>query len=292
MISPNRNNLLLHFVSSIVNHPLLTLDGSMSDLGMPSLKRFCLALLLAAVVILSGGAAFAAEPDDADDPLESMNRKFFDFDMFLDRILVKPVAKVYVAVVPPPGRHAIRHVLDNMGEPVVFANNLLQGEFHRADITMGRFLLNSTFGLGGIFDLASQSGLPKQSGDFGQTLYVWGVGSGPYLFLPIIGPSNPRDAIGYGVDNVADPVGYAFFVAGALRWVNYARAGTDNVDGRSQQLDTLDELQKNAIDFYAEVRSLARQRRAIQLRHGEPGPYPKLDLLQQPQESAKAESVK
>ncbi len=264
----------------------------MSDLGMPSVKRFCLALLLAAVVVLSAGPAIADQPDDTDDPLESMNRKFFDFDLFLDRILVKPLAKAYVGLVPPPGRHAIRHVLDNMNEPIVFANNLLQGEFHRADITMGRFLLNSTFGLAGIFDLASHSGLPKQNGDFGQTLYVWGVGSGPYLFLPILGPTNPRDAIGFGVDNAADPIGYAFWTAGGLRWASYARAGTDNVDSRSQQLDTLDELQKNAIDFYAEIRSLARQRRAIQLRHGEPGPYPKLDLLDQPQESAKAESLK
>jgi phospholipid-binding lipoprotein MlaA len=258
---------------------------------MPSLKRFCLALLLAAVVVLSGGAALADQPDDTDDPLESMNRKFFDFDLFLDRILVKPLAQVYVAVVPPPGRHALRHVLDNMNEPIIFANNLLQGEFHRADITLGRFLLNSTFGFGGIFDLASHSGLPKQNGDFGQTLYVWGVGSGPYLFLPVLGPTNPRDAVGFSVDNVGDPIGVAFWTAG-IRAANWARAGTDNVDARSQQLDTLDELQKNAIDFYAEIRSLARQRRAIQLRHGEPGPYPKLDLLDQPQESAKAESVK
>jgi phospholipid-binding lipoprotein MlaA len=288
---PSTEHLLLHFVTSIVNHCLLILDVSMSDLGMPSLKRFCLALLLAAVVVLSGGAALADQSDDTDDPLESMNRKFFDFDLFLDRILVKPVAQVYVAVVPAPGRHALRHVLDNMNEPIIFANNLLQGEFHRADITLGRFLLNSTFGFAGIFDLASQSGLPKQNGDFGQTLYVWGVGSGPYLFLPVLGPTNPRDTVGFTVDNVGDPIGVAFWTAG-IRAANWARAGTDNIDARSQQLDTLDELQKNAIDFYAEIRSLARQRRAIQLRHGEPGPYPKLDLLDQPQESAKAGSVK
>jgi phospholipid-binding lipoprotein MlaA len=288
MRNPQTEHLLLHFVGSIVNHLLLTLDGSISDLGMPGLKRYCLAVLLTAVVVLSGGAALAAQPDDTDDPLESMNRKFFDFDLFLDRILVKPAAQAYVAVVPAPGRHAIRHVLDNMNEPIIFANNLLQGEFHRADITMGRFLLNSTFGLAGLFDLASHSGLPKQNGDFGQTLYVWGVGSGPYLFLPIIGPTNPRDAVGFGVDNVGDPVGVAFWTAG-IRAVNWGRAGTDNIDGRSQQLDTLDELQKNAIDFYAEIRSLARQRRAIELRHGEPGPYPKLDQLDQPQASAKAE---
>jgi phospholipid-binding lipoprotein MlaA len=246
---------------------------------MPNLKHSVLALLVASVLVLSGGAARAAETDDVNDPLESVNRVFFDFDLFLDRILLKPAAQVYVAVIPPPGRHAVRHVLTNMNEPIVFANNMLQGEWHRADITVGRFLLNSTFGLAGIFDWASQSGLPKQNGDFGQTLYVWGFGSGPYLFLPLLGPSNPRDALGYGIDSYADPVGYAFFHAGGLRWAGYTRWGFDTVDERSQQLDTLDELQKNAIDFYAEIRSLSRQRRAIELRHGEPGPLPKLESI-------------
>jgi len=247
-----------------------------------------LALLLAAVLAVSGSAPLAAQSDDNNDPLESMNRKFFDFDLFLDRIVVKPVARAYVKVVPAPGRHAIRHVLDNMNEPIVFANNVLQGQFRRAGITTGRFLLNSTFGFGGILDLASHSSLPKQSGDFGQTLYAWGVGPGPYLFLPVLGPTNPRDAVGFGVDSAADPVGYAFWTAGSLRYINYSRSLTDNIDQRSQQLDTLDELQKNAIDFYSEVRSLARQRRDIELRHGEPGPLPKLDQLDQRQRSATA----
>lgn len=260
---------------------------------MSNLKRYYLALVLASALAFSVGTARAAAPDDVDDPLESMNRTFFDFDLFLDRILLKPAAEVYVAVIPPPGRHAVRHVLDNMNEPIVFANNMLQGEFHRADVTVGRFLLNSTFGLAGIFDWASESGLPKQNGDFGQTLYVWGFGSGPYLFLPLLGPTNPRDAFGYAVDSEADPIGYAFWYAGGLRWVDFTRFGVDTVDDRSRQLDTLDELQKNAIDFYAEIRSLSRQRRAIELRHGEPGPYPKLESMFQPgDEPAKSQAAK
>jgi phospholipid-binding lipoprotein MlaA len=256
----------------------------MFDSRMLNLKRYFLAIFLISVMTLASGAARAAETDEVNDPLESMNRVFFDFDLFLDRILLKPVTEVYVAVIPEPGRHAVHHALNNMNEPIVFANNMLQGEFHRADITLGRFLLNSTFGLAGIFDWASQSGLPKQNGDFGQTLYVWGFDSGPYLFLPVLGPTNPRDAIGYGVDSYADPIGYAFWYSGGLRWANYARFGTDTLDSRSQELDTLDELQKNAIDFYAEIRSLSRQRRAIELRHGEPGPMPKLDSMYQPSE--------
>jgi phospholipid-binding lipoprotein MlaA len=179
-------------------------------------------------------------------------------------------------------------VLQNMNEPIVFANDMLQGQFARAHITVARFLLNSVFGLGGIFDWASEDGLPKQSGDFGQTLYVWGVPSGPYLVLPFLGPTNPRDAIGYGVDSLADPIGYAFWNAGGLRWVTWTRFGLDTLYGRSQHLHTLDELQKTAIDFYAEVRSLTRQRRAIELRHGEPAPSPAFDNFDEETEPAPA----
>jgi phospholipid-binding lipoprotein MlaA len=228
------------------------------------------------VVVLSAGIA-RAQPEDMNDPLEPMNRVFFNFDMFLDRILMKPVAEVYVAVVPDPGRHAIHNVLQNMNEPIIFANDMLQGEFARAHITLARFLLNSTFGLAGIFDWASEEGLPKQSGDFGQTLYVWGVPSGPYLVLPFLGPTNPRDAIGYGVDSVADPIGYAFWYGGGLRWANWSRFGAETVDDRAAQLNTLEELQKTAIDFYAEIRSLSRQHRAVVLRHGAPAPSPAFD---------------
>ena len=238
--------------------------------------------------ILAGTGAFAAEAaaapesDDLNDPLESVNRAVFDFNMFLDRIALKPLAQAYVAVVPEPGRHAVRHVLDNMNEPIVFANNMLQGEFSRAHTTVARFLLNSVFGLGGIIDWGPHEHLVQQSGDFGQTLYVWGVPDGPYLMLPLLGPSNPRDAIGFGVDSYADPVGYAFWNAGGLQWVDWTRFGVDGIDQRADNLETLDDLQKNAIDFYAEVRSLYRQHRAQELRHGEPGPMPRFDSIDEP----------
>jgi phospholipid-binding lipoprotein MlaA len=238
------------------------------------LKRHIVFVVLASVLIFSTGAASAQA--EGSDPLEPMNRAFFNFDMFLDRILLKPVAQAYVAVVPDPGRRAVHNVLQNMNEPIIFANDLLQGDFSAAHITMARFLMNSTFGLAGIFDWASESGLPKQSGDFGQTLYVWGVPSGPYLFLPLIGPTNPRDAIGYGVDTIADPIGYAFWTSG-LVWASYSEFGAQTVDERSRQLNTLDELQKTAIDFYAEIRSLSQQERAIVLRHGQPSPSPAFD---------------
>jgi phospholipid-binding lipoprotein MlaA len=281
--------MLLHFNRAVVNHftPFIRDQGAESVGSMfrtaavggymiAKLSRLCLVLLFVSAVGMSACAA-ATQADDVNDPLEPMNRVFFDFDMFVDRIMFKPLAQVYVAVVPDPGRHAVRHALDNMNEPIVFMNNLLQGEFMRAHTTAGRFLLNSLFGIGGMFDWATGAGLKAQTGDFGQTLYVWGFNSGPYLFLPILGPTNPRDAFGYGVDSMADPIGYAFWYAGGLRWAAWTRMGVDAVDQRSQQLDTLDQLQKSAIDFYAELRSLSRQHREIELHNGEPTPLPKLN---------------
>ena len=222
--------------------------------------------------------AARAEFEKTNDPLEPLNREIFDVNLFIDRVALKPVAKGYVAVVPEAGRDAIRHFLDNLGEPLVFGNNILQGEFKRAHDTFARFLMNTTFGLGGVMDLASKAGLEKQTGDFGQTLYSWGVPDGPYLVLPLFGPSNPRDAVGMGVDGYADPwnrlaSNYHYWYMGLVR------GGVDGIDQRARNLDTFDELQRNAIDFYAELRSLWRQHRASQLRHGEPAPVPDLDTL-------------
>ena len=149
-----------------------------------------------------------AEFDKTNDPLEPMNRKILDFNLFLDRILIKPVAEGYRWIVPEYARNRMRNFLDNLNEPVIFINDTLQGEFHRANTTAGRFLFNSTFGVGGLWDRASQIGMEKQSGDFGQTLYTWGVPDGPYLVLPLLGPSNPRDIVGMVVDGYADPFSY------------------------------------------------------------------------------------
>lgn len=242
------------------------------------------ALLLLTVFALGACAtpptdpAARAEFDKTNDPLEPLNREVLDFNLFIDRIALKPVAQGYVAVVPEIGRDAIRHFLDNLGEPIVFANDLLQGQFKRAHDTFGRFLTNSTLGIGGMIDVASKAGLEKQTGDFGQTLYSWGVPDGPYLVLPIFGPSDPRDAVGMGVDGYADP--WDHMAANYHYWyLSLVRGAVDGIDQRARNLDTFDELQRNAIDFYAELRSLWRQHRAAELRHGEPAPIPDLDSL-------------
>jgi phospholipid-binding lipoprotein MlaA len=236
------------------------------------------ALTLAACATPPTEPAARAEFERTNDPLEPFNREVFDFNLFIDRVALKPIAQGYVAVVPEAGRNALRHFFDNLNEPIVFGNNLLQGEFKRAHDTFGRFLMNSTLGLGGTLDLATSAGLEKQSGDFGQTLYSWGVPDGPYLVLPVFGPSNPRDAVGMGVDFYAAPFdrlahNYHYW------WVPIIKGFVDGVDQRARNLDTIDEIQRNAIDFYAELRSLARQHRASELRHGEPAPIPDLDTL-------------
>ena len=246
--------------------------------GAPS--RLLIAILAAATLSACAtpptDPAARAEFERTNDPLEPLNRQIFDFNLFVDRILIKPLAQGYIFVVPDKGRTAIHNVLQNMGEPIIFANNMLQGEFKRAHDTFARFLMNSTFGLGGMIDFATGAGLERQSGDFGQTLFSWGVPDGPYLVLPILGPSNPRDAVGIGVDSYADPWGFVFR-NNDLQPVNWARYIVNGIDLRALNIDTLDELQRNAIDFYAQLRSLSRQHRASELRHGEAAPLPDFD---------------
>lgn len=243
-------------------------------------------LLLAAALTLSLAAcatpptdpAERAEFDKTNDPLEPFNRDVLDFNLWVNRNALTPVAREYVDLVPEGGRNAIRHFLDNLGEPIVFANNVLQGEFKRASDTAVRFVMNTTFGIGGTFDFATKAGLEKQTGDFGQTLYSWGVDDGPYLVLPILGPSNPRDAVGFGVDSYGDPWGQ---LAGDFNYwyLGIVRGAVNGIDMWSRNMDNFDQLQKSAIDFYSELRTVFRQNRASVLRHGEPAPLPDLDTL-------------
>jgi phospholipid-binding lipoprotein MlaA len=201
------------------------------------------------------------------DPLEPLNRQTLDFNLFLDRILLKPATKVYIAIVPEDGRDALRRALDNMKEPVVIINNVLQGELERAGITVERFVVNSTVGLAGLVNVAKNWGLEQQTGDFGQTLFVWGLPDGPYLMLPILGPSSPRDAVGMGIDAYIDPFSYLASKKG-LDEIQISRFVLGGIDERARVMDLLDDLEKNSLDFYAQLRSLAQQKRAAELRRG------------------------
>jgi phospholipid-binding lipoprotein MlaA len=255
----------------------------------------------AAVAVLLGSALFgcATPPTDpaaraafeqANDPLEPLNRKTFAFNVFVDHALLRPVAQAYVFILPDDARAGIHHVLNNMKEPTLFFNNVLQGEFRRAQITLERFLVNSTVGMGGLVDVMTLSGIERQPADFGQTLYVWGAGSGPYLVLPILGPSNPRDAIGGGVDSYADP----FTILAKNDEITdllVDRYIVGGVEDRAEVLDTLDDLEKNSLDYYAQLRSLSQQHRAAELSHGK-APDAAPDLYNDPGQGAPAPPTK
>jgi phospholipid-binding lipoprotein MlaA len=266
-------------------------DGFGQDNQMHRLVRTLWAALLFAAF---GCAAIPQDPearlayDEANDPLEPLNRQIFNVNQVVDKALFKPAAEAYRAVVPETLRTALRNMLNNLGEPVIIANNVMQGEFRRAAFSLDRLIFNSTVGVGGIMDFAGEHGLPRESGDFGQTLYSWGVPDGPYLILPILGPSNPRDAIGMTADSFMDPFRYVLTGvdpdATFLDDPNVARSMVDGIDERSRAIDELDAVEKSAIDFYAQIRSLSRQNRAKDLRHGKAAPpaSPASDLDENP----------
>ncbi len=234
------------------------------------LRRGC--VILAVAVAATGCATPPTDPaaraafEEANDPLEPMNRDIFEFNRVLDGLLFRNVAEFYRIVVPERVRTSIRNIMVNLNEPVVFANNLLQGKIERGGTTAARFAVNSTAGLAGFFDVATDLGLPEQTGDFGQTLYSWGVeDGGPYLVLPILGPSNPRDGIGMGVDGYIDPFRYVFNHE-HVGYINTARFVMVGIDERVKAGPELDEIERTSIDFYAQLRSLFRQHRNKELR--------------------------
>lgn len=219
----------------------------------------------------------AAEAAANNDPLEDVNRVVFEINRTIDETLLKPAAIIYRGVVPEFGRERISNALDNLGEPVTFANDLLQGEFERAGISLARFVLNSTIGFFGLFDVAAEgAGLEKHEEDFGQTLGVWGLGEGPYLMLPILGPSNPRDVVGIVADVFMDPFGYVFDSD-----VKNARTIVTAVSERSKYIEELESVEKTSVDFYAALRNLYRQKREADIRNGllpEAEPIPSIEI--------------
>ncbi len=234
-------------------------------------------LIAGLMLTFQGCATPPTDPDalaafnEANDPLEPMNCQIFAFNEFADAYLIRPLAEGYVAVVPTPARHSLRNFLNNLHSPVIFANDLLQAEFKRAGTTLGRMLVNSTIGVGGLFDVGGDIGLPYHDEDFGQTLAVWGVGEGPYLVLPVLGPSNPRDTVGIVADGFIDPMN--MYLENTNRsYLAYVRAAIDGIDKRAQVIDVLDDIKRTSLDFYATIRSLYRQRRIDEINNGEPTP--------------------
>ena len=220
------------------------------------------AVVLAAGLCLCGCAGPAASPSN--DPYEQTNRRIFTFNQRLDRVALRPTAERYVKYVPEGVRDSIHNALENLDAPAIFTNDLLQGRPKDAGATLGRFVLNSTFGVGGIMDVATPLGIPRHDSDFGQTLAVWGVGEGPYLVLPIIGPSNPRDGVGYLVDSFADPLDQ-YLQDSDMSWVAEMRFGITVVTVVDANVEVLDDLKRSSMDYYGALRSAYRQRRASQI---------------------------
>jgi phospholipid-binding lipoprotein MlaA len=232
--------------------------------------------LVAVLAILAlGGCADVPPADDPDalaayneanDPAEPFNREVFGFNMGVDSYVIKPVATVYRDYLPDPVRDSVEDFLDNLKAPVTFINDVLQLQPERAGITFGRFVANSILGFGGLFDVATNA--PGHSEDFGQTLGYWGVKDGPYIMLPLLGPSSIRDGIGLAVDTVSDPI---TIVVNSTP-ISFARTFIRGIDTRSRNITVLEEIERTSIDYYAAIRSLYRQRREDEIRNGEPGP--------------------
>lgn len=235
--------------------------------------------LLAAGLAVSGcagpGAPGAAQTagggENFDDPYEDANRAVFGFNQDVDKAVLLPVAKAYRTVVPQPVRQSLHDFLENLNGPVIFANDVLQGQAGLAAKTFGRLAINTTVGVGGIFNVATKLGIPYHSNDFGITLARWGFVSGPYIVVPVLGPSNPRDLIGQVGDGFADPGDY--FAGQHLLVVVVARAAASGIDERERNIKTLADIERTALDYYATIRSLYRQRRAAEIRH-EPSNLP------------------
>lgn len=237
--------------------------------------------VLLVIAILLGGCATRPDPSDPvavaefeeiNDPLEPLNRVIFDFNQFLDKLILKPMAIFYRAFIPPPGREAIGNFLDNLKSPVILINNFLQGDIDQAGVTFTRFLMNTTIGVAGFGDPASDLGWEKRKEDFGQTLAVWGVDEGPFLMVPLLGPSNPRDLTGFVVDNfLFDPVAWWIRANPDDRmFYGFARTAITVIHRRSESFDELEDLEKTSLDYYAALRSLFRQFRRSQIYNGNP----------------------
>jgi phospholipid-binding lipoprotein MlaA len=205
-----------------------------------------------------------AEYEETNDPLEPTNRVFYSINNALDTYFLAPVARGYRYITPEPVRNGVHNVLGNLSTPVLLANDMMQGKPRRAGDTTMRFVINSTAGVAGFFDFASDWGYPAHDTDFGVTLALWGLPAGPFLFLPVIGPSGPRDAVGFGVNIVLDPFTWVGQGA-AVTALNWSRFAVSAVDARERVLDAVDQIKKTALDPYATFRSLYRQHREAQI---------------------------
>jgi phospholipid-binding lipoprotein MlaA len=244
---------------------------------LPGLLAVVLALCGCAIPGGQPGTAQVASADESfNDPYEETNRAIFSFNQSVDQAVLIPVAKTYRTVLPPPMQESIHDFLQNLNGPVIFANDLMQGQFQLAGNTLVRLAINTTVGFGGMFDVAKLVGVPHHANDLGITLATWGFIEGPYIMVPVLGPMNPRDLIGQIGDGFLDPADYVAAQHHML-WAAILRTAVSGIDVRSRNIESLADIEKTALDYYATIRSLSRQRRAAQIRHEKsdlPNPTP------------------
>jgi phospholipid-binding lipoprotein MlaA len=216
-------------------------------------------VLVALLLVAQPAGAYAATPDD---PFESMNRGLYAVHRALDAVIFGPAARAYKAVLPAQLRKGMRNMINNLKEPGIAANDLLQAHPGRTARTVARFAVNSTIGVVGLFDFAHDMGFPHHDNGFGATAGRYNVQPGPYLFIPLVGPTNFRDLLGTIADAFTDPLAFQPFRDGQ---VIYARAIVDGLDQRAQADEQLRAIDDMSTDPYASLRSLFEQNRAGQI---------------------------
>jgi phospholipid-binding lipoprotein MlaA len=219
--------------------------------GVSTTMRGVLSVLGFAALVAAPGVASAQEAQS--DPWEGFNRNMYAVHEGVDQAVLEPVARGYRAITPRPVRQGVRNFLRNLRAPVIFVNDVLQGEVGRAGTTVARFGVNTTIGIGGVFDPATSMGLERHDEDFGQTLAVWGVDSGPYIFVPLLGPTTVRDGAGRIVDIAFDPLTWAEF--DEVDEVRIGRTVLAGVSARELVLETVDDIRRDSPDPYVTIRS-------------------------------------
>ena len=262
----------------------------MSPVLLPRIFAVLAACLLAGACATRPPASDAiavAAYEDANDPLEPFNRAMFRADQALDAAVVRPIVKGYRVIVPEGARRGLGRVLRNIRSPITFVHDVLQAEPKRAGITLSRFFVNSLVGVFGLFDVAKDMGLPYHSEDFGQTLAVWGIGDGPFIYAPLFGPSTLRDGAGFGVDAfLVDPVAWYSRGSNPHTWIQWPILGAVIIDLKDETMFATDELKASSIDYYASLRSAYRQIRTNEIRNGAPPPMEDFDEFSATSEGA------
>ncbi|MBX2829875.1 MAG: VacJ family lipoprotein [Rhodospirillales bacterium] len=208
------------------------------------------------------------------DPIEPVNRVVHGVNGAVDFMLLYPAAMWYRDIAPEPVKTSVKSFVRNLNEPLNSLNAFLQGDPEQGAASLQRFVMNSTLGLFGLNDIAADFGIPYRREDFGQTLAHYGIGGGPYIVLPLLGPSNLRDGIGIGVDYVANPLTWGAENSDTVDTLYLGSIGVSALHARYSTINQLNELQKSSIDYYAALRSLYRQQRNTMIRNGAPAPLP------------------